>query len=305
VLGSWSILNKHMLVFTASVIMITTGLLTGLASLRTELLRNEAQTVADQVLSFRAWVDGSDMIWVDKLAPNLHDFLIKRYDAASGGSYYGKNPDLAVRELSTISNKNSGRASFKITSDRYRHEANKPNSFELRAIKLFKEDSESKFAEEYQGKHYLYANPLIINKKCLQCHGDPIDAPRVVVEKYGEKNAFGYVEGEVCGIISIQLPTVDTINALRGMANPLTISLLALTIIINLLYISMTVTTRLRRLTTATEAIAGGQLALELKYKKPGDTSDEIDHAYHAINLLKQSLKITIKHYKNKNRNGG
>ena len=295
-----SIQSRYMVVFVVTVFIITVALFAGLGPLRTELLRNEAQAVADQVVSFRAWVAKSGMVWVDHLSPDFQDFLVQRYDGASGGSYYGKNPALATRELSTIANKTSTRASFRVTSDEYRHEANRPDNFELRAIKAFKADRKIKFSEEYERDHYRFAMPIFVKKGCLKCHGDPEDAPQAVLEKYGSNKAFGYKVGDVRGIISVQLPTIGVVDVLKTMANPLTIGLIIIAFIFNFLFTSRVIINRLRRLTKDAEAIAGGQLATELKYKNPQESNDEVDHAYHAVNLLRQSLRIMIKNYKKK-----
>jgi len=295
-----SIQNRYIVVFVLTVIFIAAALLYGLGPLRTELLRNEARAVADQVISFRAWVAKSGMVWVDKLSPDFHDFLVQRYDSASGGSYYGKNPALATRELSTIANKTATRAAFRVTSDEYRHESNRPDNFEQRAIKLFKSDTSTSYAEEYNQHNYRFAMPILVKKGCLKCHGDPKDAPAAVIKKYGDKKAFGYKVGDVRGIISVELPTIGVIDVLKTMANPLTIGLILLAFIFNFLFTSRAIINRLRRLTQDAEAIASGKLTTELDYTKPTDSNDEVDHAYHAVNLLKQSLRIMIKNYKKK-----
>lgn len=295
-----SIQSRYMVVFTFTVIIIAIALLAGLYPLRTELLRNEAKAIADQVVSFRAWVAKSGMVWVDHLSPDFQDFLVKRYDGASGGSYYGKNPALATRELSTLANKMSTRASFRVTSDEYRHESNRPDTFEQKAIKAFKADKTIKFQEDYEKNYYRFAMPILVKKGCLKCHGDPEDAPQAVLEKYGDQKAFGYKVGDVRGIISVQLPTIGTLDVVKTMVNPLTIGLIVIAFIFNFLFTSRAIISRLRRLTEDAEAIAGGQLATELDYQKPQNSNDEVDHAYHAVNLLRQSLRIMLTKYRKK-----
>ena len=293
-----SIQSRFIVMFILTVAIITVGLLIGLGPLRTELLRNEAKAVADQVVSFRAWVAQSGMVWVDKLAPDFHDFLVKRYDGASGGSYFGKNPALATRELSTIANKTATRASFRVTSDEYRHAANRPDNFESQALKAFQGNKQLKYEEGYEGKHYRFAMPILVKKGCLKCHGDPEDAPQAVIEKYGDRKAFGYKIGDVRGIISVQLPTIGVTEVLKTMANPFTIGLVVIALFLNFLFTSRSIINRLRRLTEDAESIADGQLSTELNYKKPDNSNDEVDHAYHAVNLMRQSLRIMIKNYK-------
>lgn len=296
-----SIQNRYLSITLITFVIITTGLLYGMNSLRTELLRNEAQTVADQILAFRTWVEGYEMIWVEHLDPDRRDFLVKRYDGASGGSYWGKDPDLATRELSTIANASSQRASFKLTNDHYRHWSNRPNRFEQRAIKTFKEDRETNFYEAFEDGHYRFAIPVIAKKDCLKCHGNPIDAPKAVIEKYGDKKAFGYFAGDILGIISVELPTVGTLDVMRTMINPVTVCLIIAAFLINFLFISRTVISRLNLLTRETTSIAEGRLTTKLRYRKPIHSKDEIDLAFHAVNRLRRSLWLTIRHYKARN----
>ncbi len=293
-----SIQNRFIIMFILTVIIITVALFAGLGPLRTELLRNEAKAVADQVISFRAWVAQSGMVWVDKLAPDFHDFLVKRYDGASGDSYFGKNPALATRELSTIANKTATRATFRVTSDEYRHEANRPDNFEQNALKSFKIDKKTIYFEQYEANNYRFAMPILVKKGCLKCHGDPEDAPQAVIEKYGSQKAFGYKVGDVRGIISVKLPTIGVAEVLKTMANPFTIGLIAIAFIFNFLFTSRSIINRLRHLTEDVEAIADGQLGKELNYKKPETSNDEIDHAYHATNMMRRSLRIMINNYK-------
>lgn len=286
-----------MIVLVITVILITTGLMAGLVPLRTELLRREARIVADQVLSFRSWVAGSGMVWVDNLAPGFNDFLVKRYDATSGGSYYGKNPDLATRELSIVAGETPSHVSFRLTSDEYRQEDNRPDDFELRAIQSFKENDTIKYKETFENDRYRFAMPILIKKECLQCHGNPDKAPSAVIEKYGNKRAFGYKIGDVRGIISIKLPIIGFIHVIKTMANPFTIGLIVFAIIFNFLFTYRVITNRLRRLTRNTNAIAEGRLNTEMVYMDPAESNDELDHACHALSQVKQSMRILIKGY--------
>lgn len=295
-----SLQSRYVLVFILTVTLIVVGLIAGLRPLRTQLLRNEGKAVSDQVVSFRAWVAQSGMIWVDKLTPDFHDFLVKRYDSNSDVSYYGKNPALSTRELSIIANKTATRATFRVTSDEYRQSANKPDDFEIRAIEAFKADSKLTFRDEYEGDYYRFATPILVKTGCLKCHGDPEDAPSAVIEKYGNVKAFDYNVGEVRGIISVRLPNIGLLDVLKTMANPITIGFIFVAFIFNFLFTSRAIINRLRRLTKEVEAIADGQLDKELIYKHPKVSNDEVDHTYHAVNLLRQSLRVMIGIYKKK-----
>ncbi|MCI5221744.1 MAG: DUF3365 domain-containing protein [Candidatus Electrothrix sp. AR4] len=274
--------------------LLTAGLfLASLHSLRTYTARHEAGAVADQISAFRTWVAQTGMIWVRNLVPGYHDFLTEQ-DAVGGGTFYAKNPALATRELSMIANKEATRAVFRVTSDEYRQDDNAPDGFELTAIKEFKGDNKLEFVERYEGDTYRYARPVMVQQECLKCHGDPKDAPVAVIEKYGSEKAFGYKVGEIRGIISVSLPSTGVRDVIRSLVNPWTIFFVVLIITFNIMFIH-SVVIRLVRLTRSAEAIAAGKLDTELVYTNPSESNDELDHLYHATNLLKRSLVILFK----------
>ena len=293
-----SIQVKYILVFLLTLALVGGAFVVGLTTLRDRVLRNEAEAVADQVVAFRAWVAGTGMVWVDKLAKDFPDFLAEK--KCEDLTFYGKNPALATRELSTIANKTSLRATYLVTSDEVRQPANQPDAFEKEAIATFKEDKSIKFIDGYTGNTYRYARPIFVKKSCLKCHGQPEDAPQAVIEKYGSEKAFGYKVGDVRGIISVKLPALSWQGLLTVFANPIAIGLVILAFLLNFMFTQKVIIKRLASLTTDVTAIAKGKLSTPLRYTDPKKSNDEIDHAYHAVDLLKKSMVIIMNKLKKK-----
>jgi hypothetical protein len=281
---------KAFIVLLLSVGLIAAAVLSGLRTLKLRQLRSEAMTVADQVVSFRSWVGGTGVVWVDHLADNFPDFLGERKTEA--GSFFSKNPALATRELSDIVGKSSSRATFRVTSDKYRNRKNTPDSFESSAIRIFQTDGSKAYVEIFEDGYYRYAQPIYIKKDCLKCHGDPKDAPQDVISKYGAEMAFGYKEGMMRGIISVRLPDVAIVELARMLISPYSMALLILVLILNIVFIQFALIRRLHRLAVTAEQIAGGGLFLDLPDKK--SLHDEIDQVSHSIGLLRASLAAAI-----------
>lgn len=296
---SMSLQIKFVLIFLMTVILVAGALFAGLYQLRRQVLRNEAQAVADQVVSFRAWVAQTGMVWVDHLAPGFHDYLAES-DGTNNQKWYGKNPALATRELSAIANASSQRTSFRVTSDEYRQPANAPDAFEISAIKAFKANHGVAYFDDFRDGKYRYAQPIYVKEECLKCHGDPQAAPQAVIDKYGADKAFGYQVGQVRGIISVKLPDITLGQILPVLTNPLTIGLLLLAFVINFLYVNRSIIRRVRALTQRTEAIAAGEIDAELIYPDPQGTRDEIDHLYNAVALLRNSLRVAMRRLQRK-----
>lgn len=293
-----SIQLKYSLIFILTLVMISAGLLFGIHTLKARQLRNEATATAEQVVAFRAWVANTGVIWVDHLAHDFDDFLGKRVSDDNSMEFYSKNPALATRELSKIVSNTATRATFRVTSDEYRNRENAPDKFERHAIKVFKDDKDIKYNDEFDGGYYRYAQPIFVKESCLKCHGDPADAPPEVIEKYGDIQAFGYKVGDVRGIISVKLPDVTLLEVLKTFLNPYTLGLIGLAFLLNFLYTQRAIIRRLKNLAQTTERIAMGEL--ELPLRTVPDSKNEVDHVQHAIDLLRNSVVIAMGRLKKK-----
>ncbi len=295
-LSKLSVQIKYSLVFLIALVLIVGGLLIGVYELKQRQLRNEAMAVAEQVVAFRAWIANTGVVWVDHLVPDFHDYLGKRtgVDANSNAlEFYSKNPALATRELSELANKTATHATFRVTSDEYRNVANAPDGFESSSIQFFKNDKDRRYNDTVEGHFYRYSQPILVQQSCLKCHGDPKDAPPEVIEKYGDRKAFGYKVGDVRGIISVKLPDITISNMLKTLLNPYTIGLVALAFLLNFFYVQWAMIIRLKRLAKVTERLANGELDLVLEVK-PG-SRDEVDHVTRAIDLLRNSVVVAMR----------
>lgn len=277
-------------------LIFSAGLITAY-ELRTILLRNTAQAVAEQVIAFRSWVAGNGVVWVNSLQKNAPDFLGRT--ACGGATFYSKNPALATRELSNIVARSGVNATFRVTSDNFRNLNNKPDSFETSAIYTFKTNlarpaqHQARYVETFEGDRYRYSIPIKVAESCLRCHGNPNDAPKEVVDKYGPLRAFNYGVGSIRGIITVDLPVVSLFSA-SPITNPYALALIAAAFLVNFFLLKRVIVDRIELVTKITEKMVHGELTADMAayYKK--DSRDEIDKLYNALDLMRKSVKIAL-----------
>ncbi|MDX9715416.1 MAG: methyl-accepting chemotaxis protein [Dissulfurispiraceae bacterium] len=207
-------------------------------------LRKEAISVADEVVAFRHWIANTGVVWVDKLHPDNPDFLSSREFKSDKGSnkFYSKNPALATRELAKIYATITKGTTFRVTSDEFRNPANKPDTFESKAVKTFKVKKNLAYIEGFDGPYYRYSQSLKVTQGCLKCHGDPEEAPKEVIEKYGY-SAFNYKLGDIRGIITVSIPRISVVGAVKSFDPMVYISFVGIILVmaLNLLWFRKTI----------------------------------------------------------------
>ena len=143
---------------------------------------------------------------------------------------------LQAMSSSYISRQVMARLSIKEASDyhyrrvaiRPRNPDSTPDTFEAGLIEAFNhnralftwEDTTDVNGREY----HLVARPVTFSKSCLQCHGDPKDAPKELIEIYGRQNGFHYTENEVGGVVVAGFP----VDLITNPARELTLQYLSL-----------------------------------------------------------------------------
>ena len=100
---------------------------------------------------------------------------------------------------------------LKFSSNNPRNPKNQANPAEQEMIRYFNENpkvTEWSGQIEMDGKQYqarFHARRLTTS--CLRCHGDPQDAPRSLVERYGDEASFHLPVGQVVALDTIAIPT--------------------------------------------------------------------------------------------------
>ncbi|MEW6261059.1 MAG: DUF3365 domain-containing protein [Thermodesulfobacteriota bacterium] len=93
------------------------------------------------------------------------------------------------------------------------------NEMEQELIRYFQENPEKSTRTDYRmigtREYYVMARPVHFEQECLMCHGDPKDAPRVLIERYGPTNGFGRREGELAGLDLVAMPVDKSLQHIR------------------------------------------------------------------------------------------
>jgi len=120
-------------------------------------------------------------------------------------------PVVASTRIALLAAEDAG-FSVRQVSSRYRNPANRPDSFEQQALAALQQqsDAEEYFAvAEFEGTPVLrYVKPFLADESCLECHGDPSQAPPFIRELYPpEKDqSYYYNLGEIIGAASVVIP---------------------------------------------------------------------------------------------------
>ncbi len=143
-----------------------------------------------------------------------------------------------------------------------------------------------------KGQEYLVrARPIRAEKGCLKCHGDPLQAPRGLVKKYGTKGGFGWMAGDIMGVESVTIPLATTLGQIRGIAISTFIfgfgTLLFLFLSLQGAFWSL-VSRPLARLTTVFKGIVKG--TEPLKQDLPIDAKDEMGELTESFNEMATHL---------------
>lgn len=183
-------------------------------------LVNEARSIADMTENVGAWAATYKGVWIrddglTQAGVDVGAHIDTRRYRAEGESveathefldtYHRKNPALVQRELADVIQKSNSRGKFRLTSDKYMNPMNAPDGFDQRAISSLRASRDAEYFE-VRGGELRYARRVEAKANCMGCHDTPEKAPRTVALLYPGPQGYGYVVGELAGIISVRVP---------------------------------------------------------------------------------------------------
>ncbi len=307
-LKSRSIATQFAAIFIVSLAILATAFYFMLDRVYQHQLKSQAETVADNVDAFGAWVAQYGRVWVKdndqsylghmglylKVAQNAPDGQQAMQPELPQVNFYSKNPALAQREYSEVVEKSASHAKFRMTSHNYMNPSNKPDPFEARALERIRAENLKEYYERLPGQ-FRYARTLYHKASCIGCHGEAEKAPNDVKVRYGTDRGFNFKEGDVAGIISVRVPTRPFFEVALAEIAPWQIVLVVLAFFVSYVFIRYAVVKPMQRLTAATAALSVGE-TVDLGVAKINEKSrNELDQLALATDRLRTSLEMAIK----------
>jgi protein-histidine pros-kinase len=113
------------------------------------------------------------------------------------------------------------------------------------------------------GTSLYLAHPIAAGKSCLECHSVPSAAPKVMIDKYGSANGFGWKLNEIIGaqIVSVPMsvPVGIANEAFKRLMWSLVTTFAILLLVVNLVFYFLVVLP-IRCLSTVADRVSLGQL---------------------------------------------
>lgn len=109
---------------------------------------------------------------------------------------------------------------YKLAATNPRSPKNKADEFETEILNKYRNQEINEFSkiiEENGQKYFFSAIPIGANKEsCMKCHGDPKDAPKDMIDIYGDKDGFFEKVGDIRAIISLKIPVSNILETHRN-----------------------------------------------------------------------------------------
>jgi diguanylate cyclase (GGDEF)-like protein len=172
--------------------------------------REKVDNILTTHLALHSYIEGTQKPVFYELKQNgklYNDFFDPR---VLSFTYMVRNFHYKFNELKEKSNQSQ--YYYKLASTNPRNELNTADEYEAKVLKEFNKNRElkkiEKIVQDSNNKTYLYyMKPIGANKQsCLRCHGEPKNAPKEMLDMYGDKKGFYEKVGDIRAMISIKLP---------------------------------------------------------------------------------------------------
>jgi len=284
-------------------LLFSLGLYVHLRGLLESEVADKAEMVLDQVEAVRRYVRDTLRPAMYEVLP-AHEFVIE----AMSTSYVSRK----VMEQTDLSTAQVNYRRVAVGARNPRFEA---DDRELGLIEHFRanpgQERLSRFENIDGVEYYITAKPVRYVAECMNCHGDPGAAPKVLLDRYGSGRGFGHELDSLAGVTSVALPVNSALTRIRGA----TLGFVLLSVfgtllcfgVVNMLF-NRVVVFNLRRVLDvfplyfkeqAQSPIFSRLNALDVLGMDEGDEIDEIMHAVEEMAKTLSSARHELEHYAN------
>ncbi|MEM9904722.1 MAG: DUF3365 domain-containing protein [Cyanobacteria bacterium P01_D01_bin.44] len=138
------------------------------------------------------------------------------------------------------------------------------DGFESQLVETFRQDTNQNELSGYRtqdGQRLFYlARPLAIKQaSCLECHGNPANAPASLIRTYGDRNGFGWQLGDIVAAQIIYIPANEVLargQRYLGLVMAIVVSILAATVLLINRLLKRRVVQPLKQLTAVTRRLS-------------------------------------------------
>jgi predicted Zn finger-like uncharacterized protein len=170
---------------------------------------------------------------------------------------------------------------FKHAAPQPRNKLNLSDAFEEKIIEKFKKNPNLKEWYGYRGngngKDFVIMKPIVAEERCMKCHSVPSRAPVEILERYGNKAAFGMVVGDVVAALTVSAPATKILNIARNNTIILNIIIafcfITLIAIINIFFAKIVIKP-IQVLKASVNEISIGNMNVPIKSKGHDEISD-------------------------------
>ncbi len=205
---------KHRFLVGLTVIMAVLGLFFGVVismNLRNQLVtdtEHKASLVLTQAEAVQAYVR-------QVLRPSMYRLL-----PADAFILEAMSTSFVTRKVMSDLNAQAEQFRYRRVALGARNPDYEANSFERGLMDRFAMDRNLTRIEEITDKDgeevFVAARPVRLDDSCLHCHGDPAEAPRELLARYGDKRGFWRHDGELVGVDVVTMPVGGALGQIKG-----------------------------------------------------------------------------------------
>ena len=189
---------------------------------------------------------------------------------------------------------------FKQAAPHPRNILNLADDFETNIIRYFNNNPQKKEWYGYRGKDngkdFIIMKPILAEERCMKCHSEPEKAPKEVIERYGDKAAFGMTVGDVVAALTVSVPATKIFVTAQKNTIILNVIIafcfITLIAIINLFFENIVIKP-IRKLKESVNEISIGNLNVPIHSKG----NDELSDLAKSFERMRISISMAIQRF--------